>query len=73
MSEPITPREQVARQLSSGRRVDRPEIEIVVADGLRGISQRVVRVDDEGAFAEIRLDTALKGVAGVDQQDRPAV
>ena len=27
----------------------------------------------EGALAEIRLDAALKGVAGVDQQDRPAV
>ena len=64
---------QVARQLSRRRRVDRPEIEIVVADGLRGVPHRVVRVDDEGALAEIRLDVALKRVAGVDQQDRPAV
>ena len=64
---------RIARQLSRRRRVDRSEIEIVVADGLRGIPHRVVGVDDEGAFAEIRLDAALKRVAGVDQQDRPAV
>jgi hypothetical protein len=64
---------QVARQLSRRRRVDRPEIEIVVADGLRGIPHRVVGVDDEGAFAEVRLGAALKRVAGVDQQDRAAV
>ena len=64
---------RVARQLSRRRRVDRPEIEIVVADGLRGVSHRVVRVDDEGALAEIRLDVALKRIAGVEQQDRAAV
>ena len=45
----------------------------MVADGLRRIPQRVVGVDDDGAFAEIGFDVALKGVAGVDQQDGPAV
>ena len=64
---------QVARQLPRRRRVDRPEVEVVVADRLRGVPHRVVRVDDEGALAEIRLDAALKRVAGVDEQDRPAV
>mgnify|MGYP003694384637 CR=1 FL=1 len=34
---------------------------------------RVVGVDDEGALAQIRLGVALKRVAGVDQQHRPAV
>ena len=59
---------QIARQLPRRRRVDRPEIEIVVADRLRGVAHRVVGVDDERAFAEIRLDVALKRVAGVEQQ-----
>ena len=64
---------RVARQLSRRRRVDGPEIEIVVADGLRGVPHRVVRVDDEGAFAEIRFGVSLKCIAGVEQQDRAAV
>ena len=64
---------EVARRLSRRRRVDGSEVEIVVADGLRGVPHRVVRVDDEGAFAEIRFDVALKRVARVDQQNRSAV
>ncbi len=64
---------QVARQLPRRRRIDGPEIEVVVADRLRRVPHRVVRVDDEGALAEVRLDAALKRVARVDEQDRPAV
>jgi hypothetical protein len=45
----------------------------VIADGLRRVPQRVVGVDDDRAFAEIGFDVALVGVAGVDQQDGPAI
>src|SRR5687768_13388028 len=64
---------QVTGQLSRHPRIDGPEVEVVVADGLCGVAHRVVGVDHDRALAEIRFDIALERVAGVDQQDGPAI
>ena len=64
---------KVASGLPGKGRVDGPEVEVVIADRLCRVRHRVVRVNNESALAEIRLDVALKGIAGVDEQDRAAV
>ena len=49
------------------------EIEVVVADDCSFVAESLVRVDDERALAQVRLDAALKRVAGIDQHDGAAV
>ena len=44
------------------------EIELVIANRQRGVAQCVVRVNDDRAFAQVRLDAALERVARVEQQ-----
>ncbi len=44
------------------------EVELVVAQGERGVAHGAVRGDDRRALAEIRLDRALERIAGVDQE-----
>ena len=55
------------------RVVDGTEIELVVADHGRRVAERVVRVDDDGAFAQVRFDAGLIGVAGIDEHDGAAI
>ena len=52
---------------------DRPVVELVVADRRRGVAERVVRANDVGAFGEVRLERALKQIAGVDEHHATAV
>ena len=58
---------------SRRRRIDRPEIELMVADRRRRVAERVVGVDHDGAFAQIRVDPALKRIARVEEQHAAAV
>ncbi len=71
-----------ARALSAPRRsapvlepagVHRAEVEIVIANRRGGVAERVVRVDDDGALGEIRLDAVEVGVARVEQQHGAAI
>ena len=53
--------------------VDGAELEVVVAQRRGGIAEGVVGVHDQRALREVRLDAALPGVAGVEQDHRAAV
>ena len=44
------------------------EVELVVADRDRVVTDHVVRAHDVGTFGEVRLERALEHVAGVDEQ-----
>ncbi len=63
----------VGFHLRSSSRTHRTEIELVVANRDGGVADRVVRVDDRGAFVEVRFERALKHVARVDDQNSAAV
>ena len=54
-------------------RTDGPEIELMIADGGRGVAEGVVRRHDIRAFGQVRLEGALEGVARVDQQHRATI
>ena len=45
----------------------------MIADGSCRVAERVVRSDNRGAFAEVRLEGALPHVAGIDEDDCSAV
>jgi hypothetical protein len=63
----------VAERLARARRVDGAEIELVIADHGGRVTERLVRVHDDRALAQVRLDPALKRVAGIDEQNGSAV
>ena len=52
-------------------RPDRPEVELVIADGSRVVAERVERVDHGRAFVQVRHQRALEHVAAVDGEDPP--
>ncbi len=43
-----------------------PEVEVVIADGRRGVPHGVEGVDDQRAFTEIGFDAPLERVAGIE-------
>ena len=50
-----------------------PEVEVVIADGRRGVPHGVEGVDDQRAFAEIGFDAPLERVARIEQQHGTAI
>ncbi|MYD88648.1 MAG: hypothetical protein F4Y14_22340 [Acidobacteria bacterium] len=58
----------VGRSADPRRGVEGPVGDLVVADGERVVAERIVGVDDEGPFRDVGGDSALEGVARVQQQ-----
>ena len=54
-------------------RVDGAVLEVVVADGRRGVAERVVGVDDQRALRQVGFDAPLIGIAGVDEEHGAAI
>ena len=63
----------VGRRSRRRPRAHRAEIELVVADRGRRVSDRVVGVDDRRALVQVRFKRPLKHVAGVDHQHGAAI
>ena len=59
--------------LRGRRRANRTEVEIVVANRRRRVSERVVGGNDRRSFVQVRLERALEHVTGIDQQNGAAV
>jgi hypothetical protein len=68
--------ERGARIVAGGRGrpgTDRAEVELVVADRGRGVTDGAVGRDDGGALVQVGLEGALEHVAGVEEEDGAAV
>ena len=63
----------LARLLGGRRGADRAEVELVVAERRRGITEDVVRAHDRRPLAGVRGERPLKHVARIEQHDRAAV
>lgn len=59
----------ISRVLSGAGSIGRTKVELVIAYRESGVAEGVVRVDDDSAFTEIRLDATLERVARIEQDD----